>query len=129
MGGEEGFQIQRQLKTLFRTRYNREATEEGQVNGKMLKAGRRPSFENGGILLLQQPPSPRQKAGSLPGWHVMRRGIEFAAAAQEVLCLRVRVQGPAKRWSPGCVNTAGKLRQKWYTTAVKKKFINPGTAF
>ena len=21
--------------------------------------------------------------------------------------------GPAKRWSPGCVNTAGKLRLKW----------------
>ena len=23
------------------------------------------------------------------------------------------VQGSAKRWSPGCVNAAGKLRQKW----------------
>ena len=23
------------------------------------------------------------------------------------------IQGPAKRWSPGCVNTAGKARQKW----------------
>ena len=23
------------------------------------------------------------------------------------------IQGPAKRWSPGCVNAAGKARQKW----------------
>ena len=27
------------------------------------------------------------------------------------------LQGSAKRWSPGCVNAAGKARQKWQATA------------
>ena len=26
---------------------------------------------------------------------------------------RLTVQGSVKRWSPGCVNAAGKVRQKW----------------
>ena len=25
----------------------------------------------------------------------------------------ITVQGPAKRWAPGCVNAAGKARQEW----------------
>ena len=35
------------------------------------------------------------------------------------------VQGLAKRWSPGCVNAAGKARQKWEATAANK-FTKPG---
>ena len=31
----------------------------------------------------------------------------------------------AKRWSPGCVNAAGKARQKWYARAVTT-FTKPG---
>ena len=35
------------------------------------------------------------------------------------------IQGLAKRWSPGCVNSAGKARQKWQATA-GTEFTNPG---
>ena len=35
------------------------------------------------------------------------------------------VQGSAKKWSPGCMNAAGKARQKWYAKAVTK-FTKPG---
>ena len=34
-------------------------------------------------------------------------------------------QGSAKRMALGCVNAAGKARQKWYATA-ETKFIKPG---
>ena len=35
------------------------------------------------------------------------------------------IQGSAKRWAPGCVNAAGKARQKWQATAATK-FTKPG---
>ena len=34
--------------------------------------------------------------------------------------MRQDVQDSAKRWAPGCVNAAGKLRQKWLATAGTK---------
>ena len=37
------------------------------------------------------------------------------------------VQGSAKRWSPGCVNAAGKARQKWQARALVSP--NLGTTF
>ena len=35
------------------------------------------------------------------------------------------VHGSAKRWTLGCVNTAGKAGQKWWATAARN-FTNPG---
>ena len=40
-------------------------------------------------------------------------------------CKLTDIQGSAKRWSPGCVNTAGKARQKWLARA-ETKFTKPG---
>ena len=36
------------------------------------------------------------------------------------------VQGSGERWTPGCVNATGKVRQK-YTAIVGTKFNKPGT--
>ena len=38
------------------------------------------------------------------------------------------LQDTAKRWSSGCVNAAGKARQKWWARAVTK-FTKPGERF
>ena len=36
----------------------------------------------------------------------------------------VKVQGSTNRWAPGCVDAAGKLRQKWWARA-GTKFTKP----
>ena len=39
--------------------------------------------------------------------------------------LHLKVRGSAERWSPGCVNAAGRARQKWQATA-GTNFTKPG---
>ena len=40
-------------------------------------------------------------------------GDALEGASEEGVFKIIRLQGSSKRWSPGCVNAAGKARQKW----------------
>ena len=75
-------------------------------------------------LTLPPPPPPHPGAG-LPALPTLPPGLipPVSMSSSEDLSHQVRIryrghlnpnlQGSAKRWSPGCVNDAGKARQKW----------------
>ena len=50
--------------------------------------------------------------------------MSFVAASAQ-FAIKIYIQSSAERWLPGCVNAAGKARQKRYARAVTK-FTKPG---
>ena len=96
----------------------------------MIKTG--PSLIQGNLGTTKQH---SQRAGEL--WFSLMRGLE-TTASKDTFCVsafvqnpravhdqNVATQGSAKRWTPGCVNAAGKARQKWQARA-GTKFTKPG---